>query len=106
MNQERFRKWLVLGALSLTTFIASCTGFGPQGALVTSTTLGVYATEPGGSKTGKACTYSILGLVAFGDGSVENATKDSGIKTVRAIDLSGFSILGLYAHLCTVVTGD
>lgn len=86
--------------------LAGCTGFGPQGAIFTSTTLAVYANETGGAKKGKACTHSILGLVAFGDGSVENATRDSGIKKVKAIDLSGFSILGLYAQLCTVVTGD
>lgn len=106
MNQKNIRRWLPVCLLSTTLFLGACTGFGPQGALITSTTLGVYASETGGSKTGKACTYSILGLVAFGDGSVENATKDSGIKKVRAIDLSGFSLLGLYAHLCTVVTGD
>ena len=86
--------------------LTACVGFGPQGGIFTSTKVGVYGTEAGGAKKGSACAFSILGLLALGDGSVQAASDKGGIKTVKTIDLEGFSVLGIYSELCTVVNGD
>ena len=95
---------LILAGFSLVN--CTSTGFGPGGSIFSSTKIGVYGTEIGGSKTGEACTKSILGLVAFGDGSVAAASKKGNVKNIKTIDFKGFSILSLYASLCTVVKGD
>lgn len=86
--------------------IACTSGFGPQGGLFTSTTLGVYGTKASAPKSGSACSASYLGLVAVGDGSVEEAAANGQISEVTAIDLESFSVLFVYARLCTVVRGQ
>lgn len=99
--------WFLLISL-LALLLSGCVsvGFGPAGALFTSTTVGIYGTEVGGNKSGKACVHSILSLVAFGNGSVESAARAGGIQNIKSIDLDIFSILMLYGNQCTVVRGD
>jgi len=58
------------------------------------------------SKTGEACSTSILGLVTTGDSSVPTAAKNGGIKKVVSVDNSFMQVLGVYAKFCTVVTGE
>ena len=96
----------ILAAVALAALFLSCSGFGPQGSLVTSTKVGIYATENAGSKYGSSCAFTILGLVALGDGSVETAAANGGVTTIKSIDLESFSILFFYGRLCTVVRGD
>lgn len=81
-------------------------GFGPQGILFTSQKMGIYATNPEGSKKGSACASSILGLVSTGDASVQEAVRRASITKVNNINLESFSILGVYATLCTNVQGE
>ena len=84
-----------------------CVGFGPEGALFTSTTIGVHGTEVGNSaKEGKACAIGILGLVALGDGSVGTAASNGNIQNIHTVNLEGFSVLFLFSQLCTVVRGE
>lgn len=106
------KNWILRGLFVISLplvliFASACTtGFGPQGGLFTSTKVGVYGTDTGGAKSGKACAMSILGLIAIGDGSVQTAADEGGVKTVKSIDLESFSILGVFAQLCTVTHGD
>ncbi|MDX1959485.1 MAG: TRL-like family protein [Leptospiraceae bacterium] len=81
-------------------------GFGPIGTIYTGTKIGIWAVSPNGAKTGKACVVSYLGIIAEGDGSVEAASKNAGITKVNNINLEGFSVLGIYSELCTLVQGD
>jgi len=91
----------------LLTFISCASpGFGPLGAIYTGTKMGIWGTSPDGSKRGKACVVSYLGAFAQGDASVEAAAKKGGITKVNNINLEGFSVLGVYAELCTLVQGD
>lgn len=107
MRKSKIKLTLGLCLVCLMFLTQSCgTVFGPQGGLFTSQTVGVYGTESNASKTGEACVQSILGLVAFGDGSVQNAAMNGGISVVKSIDLNSFSVLMLYARLCTVVKGE
>jgi hypothetical protein len=89
-------------------FTISCAspGFGPNGGIYTETKIGIFGTSPDGSKKGQACSTSVLGLFATGDGSISAATKRAGITKVNNINLEGYSILGVYSTLCTVVQGD
>jgi len=58
------------------------------------------------SKTGEACAVSILGLVAFGDASIDAAKKAGGISAVSTVDYHSTGCLTfLYGRFCTVVTG-
>lgn len=58
-----------------------------------------------GSKTGQACSTSILGWVTTGDASVPTAAKNGGITKVGSVDNKFSNILGLYATYCVIVTG-
>ncbi len=60
-----------------------------------------------GQKTGKAATYSVLGLVAWGDGSTAAAAKQGGITTVNHMDKEFVNIIfGIYTETTTIVYGD
>ncbi len=65
----------------------------------------IMATDEAGTKEGKACAQSILGLVATGDASIEAAKKAGGIQQVSYIDHHSTSILGVVAEFCTIVKG-
>ena len=67
---------------------------------------GMATSNAAGPKTGKAECESILGWVAIGDASIEAAAKNGGITKVKTVDYEVFSILGIYAKLTTVVTGE
>jgi hypothetical protein len=58
------------------------------------------------TKTGQACVSSILGAIATGDASIEEAKRVGGITQVAFVDHEQFSILGLYATSCTIVHGQ
>ena len=60
----------------------------PISSLVTVTESGVDATgvEGGWSKVGRATCRNILGLVAFGDATVEQAAREAGIATIHHVD--------------------
>jgi hypothetical protein len=59
-----------------------------------------------GTKEGKACAQSILGLIAQGDASIEAAAKAGGIKDVASIDHHSKSMLGIFGDYCTIVRGS
>jgi hypothetical protein len=59
-----------------------------------------------GSKEGKACAQSILGLVAQGDASIAAAAKAGGITNVTTVDHYTRNMLGVIGDFCTVVRGS
>lgn len=60
-----------------------------------------------GSKHGKASTYSLLWLVAWGNAGTRAAADNGGITVIRHADWETHSILfGLYSRVSTVVYGD
>ena len=59
-----------------------------------------------GPKTGEAKTTSILGLVAFGDASIQAAAKDGGLKKVYHTDYKYFNILGIIQETTVIVNGE
>jgi hypothetical protein len=98
-------KAVLLGAVVLpgcaTTGLNSKTGLALVG-------LQVEAGEAGtiGSKSGEACSTSILGIVATGDSSLVAAAKAGGITKIGTVDFAYTRILGIYGQVCTQVTGE
>jgi len=60
----------------------------------------------GGTKIGRAECASILGLIALGDASIDTAARNGGITKVKTVDYETWSLLGIYAKLTVVVTGE
>ncbi len=59
-----------------------------------------------GPKQGKACATGILGLVAWGDATVDTAKKAGGITDVHTVEWDSTAVLGpIYFKACTIVTG-
>jgi hypothetical protein len=58
------------------------------------------------AKRGEACVSSVLGAIATGDASIEQAKKAGGISQIAFVDHEQFSILGIYATSCTIVHGQ
>lgn len=60
-----------------------------------------------GDKVGKASSYSVLWLVAWGDAGTQAAAENGDITTINHMDYQLFSILfGLYTKSTTIVYGD
>ncbi|RMG18827.1 MAG: hypothetical protein D6729_06350 [Deltaproteobacteria bacterium] len=77
--------------------------------------VGLYVDETGpgmatenalGSRTGEACSSSVLGLLVTGDSSIMTAARNGGITKIGTVNHKYKNILGLIASFCTVVTGD
>ena len=68
---------LILAALTASLVGCATTSSTSAGwALITNAVDPVTATAaPGTSKTGEACVHNVLGLIAFGDASIEKAKK-------------------------------
>ncbi|CAN5449336.1 hypothetical protein BH09SUM1_BH09SUM1_06120 [soil metagenome] len=59
-----------------------------------------------GSKDGMSETASVLGLVAWGDGSIKTAAQNGGINKIHGADYEYFNVLGIYQRYRTVVHGE
>lgn len=98
--------WKLVAVFGLCSFFVACAGRAPvQGALYTGVSAGLAVSAQAGPKMGEACAASILGLLAFGDASIDTARRNGGITSISIVDEKMTSILGLYASHCTVVHG-
>ena len=101
--------WVLLAVLFLGVMVTGC-GFvadGPFGWVYTDNKTAVYmGTAQSASKTGRACIHSFFGAIAIGDGSIETAMKEAGIKTVYTINKENLNIFGTYTRQCTLVAGE
>ncbi len=104
------KKYFVALCLLLILPLLGCAWvFSPvgNGLLFTSVKAPIDA-EPGAAtlRKGKACAHNILGLVAFGNASIEAAKRDGDITTPASVDGDAFSLLALYSKFCTEVRGE
>jgi hypothetical protein len=93
--------------IAVSLFLTSCASTGPTGGLIYhDIKYGIDATtNVEATKKGQACQTSILGMVGFGDASIETAKKENGITKVATIDANSTSVLWFYNKYCTVITG-
>ena len=85
--------------------LAGCASYVPMGAIYTGGKMGIQAGSGAAGKTGTACMTSVLGLVAFGDASIEAAKAAGGITEVTNINYEVNNILGIYGQYCIVLQG-
>ena len=95
----------VLTIIELAFFVVSLAG-----SLYTHITV-PYGTEliktELGHKKGKASTYSVLWLFAWGDAGAAAAAKNGEITTLTHMDRKLFAVLfGIYTRQTTIVYGD
>lgn len=102
------KKGLIVVAGGLVLLLSGCQAvMSPAVGLLYADVKGpVTATSSAGSKQGKACARSILGIVATGDASIEAAKRAGGIREVTSVDHHTTNILGIIGDFCTVVTGQ
>jgi hypothetical protein len=88
--------------------LTGCATYIPMGSLYVGAKggIGTSTGEISYTKVGTAEVTSILGLVAFGDGSITTAVKNGGIKRVKYVDYEVENILGIVGTYKTIVYGD
>ena len=59
-----------------------------------------------GDKVGVVKCTSILGLVSYGDASINKATRMAGIGRISHIDVKSYNILGIYHSKTYYVYGE
>lgn len=103
------KKGLLLGSLcAAMVYLSGCAavpshlGF----ALIQADREPVTVTEAVPKKMGSACGFNILGILATGDISIENAKRNGGIRRVASVDKEVFSILGVFSSVCIKVSGE
>jgi hypothetical protein len=100
--------FMFLGLASVAVLMSSCallgTGMVYEGITVphsvTSNTISDNA------KVGKSNYISVLGIVAVGDGGVNAAAKNAGIKKISHVDEQKTSVLGVFTKSETIVYGE
>lgn len=80
----------------------------PISAVVTVVDSGVDGTESTSpwTKVGRSTCRNILGLVAFGDATVEEAARSVGITDIHHVDAESTRIFFFYSQYSTVVYGN
>ncbi|MDF3820961.1 TRL-like family protein [Leptospira sp. 96542] len=96
----------LLPVLCIIFFQCASSGFGSQGWLYENQSTSLMETGKPSQREAILCSRSYLGLVAFGDSSVSKTKEVGNIKEISSISLESFTILGVYAKLCTVVRGN
>ena len=84
----------------------SSRGMPPVGLYVADSVAAQVTENDVGSRTGEACSQSILGLLVTGDASAKAAAENGGITKIGTVNYKYSNILGIIASFCTVVTGE
>lgn len=110
MGLRRWGQLLAVPAVLLGTTACAGVAFQGQGmpiGLYVSTDTASHTTANNiGKKKGEACAMSILGLITLGDAGLKAAATAGGITQISAVDVHSLNVLGIYAKMCTVVSGD
>lgn len=107
--KEKTMKWLKSMAMAgVVVAVGGCASAIPQGAFFTDVKLPVSSADGEilHTRSGVAEAKSYLGLVAFGDASIDQALKNGGIKKIKYVDYSANNILGIIGTYRTTVYGD
>ncbi len=106
---------MLLGVGALLFVLVGCAGMAwapvipPAGWVYTDTKAPVsteFDKAPVTTKYGMSYTENVLGLVAWGDASLDAAAKAGGLSTINYVDYQMFNVLGIYSKFTTVVYGE
>ncbi len=93
-------------ALLGTSLFTSCST-GDFASIYAGYTQPVAATSnPVGKKVGTSSRSNILGWITTGDGGIDKAAKEGGIKKISHVDQKTTSVLCLFTNKKTVVYGE
>jgi hypothetical protein len=104
-----------LACIAAVGLLAGCAGFTsapvvpPQGFFYTNTNAPLdvqFDKTDLGSKQGTASSFVVLGMVAWGDASIQAAARSAGIKVIKAADYNSYNVLMVYGRYTTIVYGD
>ncbi|MCW7491490.1 TRL-like family protein [Leptospira sp. 2 VSF19] len=98
----------ILFVLFSNLFFGNCAspGFGPRGLIYTKTKIGIFGTGESSKRRATSCVHSVLGLLSFGNASLEFLKSRSKIQNVTETNWTTFAILGVYANLCVEISGN
>jgi len=98
----------VLLTIAVAALLTGCArGLSPVGVgLITDVKGPISATGLTGSKTGRACATTTLGLINKGDASIEAAKKVGGITKVATVDYHTKGYYPFVGETCVIVTGN
>lgn len=98
----------VLGVVALTALLTGCATPLPWGVIYTEIKQPIAVGDKPvlGTKTGRAMSTSVLGIVATGDASISTAARNGGITRISHVDYEVRNILGLIGEYTTVVYGE
>ncbi len=102
-------RWILGFVAVVPLLVAGCQPVASHliGTLYTNVKGPINATEASvGTREGKACAQTVLGLVATGDASIEAAMRAGGIKQASSVNYEANHILGIIGTFCTVVRGN
>ena len=94
-----------LASIALTTGCATAIPLGLVNTMIT-TPVTVGNGEVKYSRTGEASCYSLLGLFAWGDASINAACEDANILRVNWVSNRVSNFLGIYGVYTTIVFGQ
>lgn len=98
-----FKFLFIIGAL---VGLAGC-AFAPTSALVTMVKTPVSAgNSSADDKTGRADCYNVLGIIAWGDCSIDAARDNGKIKNINSVNQEHFGAIGIFYKTTTIVKGD
>lgn len=104
-----YKKALIFAAaVAASGLISACATPFPLGILYTKVTTPVAlgANELQYSKTGEAKCFSLCGLIASGDASINAACQPNGITKVSWVSYTVNNFCGIYGTYTTTVYGD
>lgn len=100
---------MFFGIVSVAVLMSSCASLGLGGMVYEGITVPHSVTSntiSDNTKVGKSNYISVLGIVAVGDGGVNTAAKNAGIKKISHVDEQKTSILGVFTKSETIVYGE
>lgn len=98
---------IVLGALVVAGCgMATTPVMPPTGLLWNEQRAPMFVGAATGSKTGVAKASAVLGLVGWGDCSIETAARAGGITQIRHVDYEYKNVLGVMQEFTTIVKGE
>jgi hypothetical protein len=102
------RKYLLSLITLLVLVLMGCATYIPMGTFYVGAKggIGTSTGELSYTKVGSAEVTSIMGLVAFGDGSIMAAANNGGIRKIKYVDYEVQNFLGIIGKYKTVVYGD
>jgi len=101
------KTFVVLAMAALMAPLMGCAGvYSPaQGGIWMDVKGPLHAGDKVGSKEGRACATSYVGLVAMGDASIQTAAANGGITNIESVDHHSKNMV-VIGEFCTIVRGS